>query len=570
MKRRLNKTSYQGAVNVDSYSKINLSSRLNILPIGEINKVINVGEQFDDERQSSPYYRLTGSIKPLFTNILFNNDSNNGWKVFNNPFLRDKDFPLNGVNADDPNDLTYAESIDMHLDEVNSWYGYLEPLSTRGTICSWVDMEPNRTLFNLSPVNYTKNWELTVTYPSGNVSNDGSDIINNGVNGILLLSTNSILVGGRESIMFSTPIKHGLSQGETVRIKGAFINNAVISNMDFEVIKIGQENGDNEEYYFTIQTDLDLTVKNTSRMSRLYSGNESEYYFRRFTKINVKGVSPTQMERDDYEIYPLAFAQTAFEDKVNEFVINEDIDITGLKDNRNRPLSEIFVTLTKTTTGGFTEIKSGLNIPFNEHISNHLSLSDVRRITNSDDTHKPLEEDVNMGQDWFYGDISEFNSVELKESTLSDVYHRFNTVNRETEDSVTNPNFTEGETLTLGVREEGYMYKAHHKIQIREYSSYIEQGTSETLNKPTYATNLNDGRYIWRDLLNIGSNDMNETTLDYPFLNGAHYLNANISLPLKRQDPFNLYRLQYTDYPPDVPGKEMDDKTIIKSSTDVC
>ena len=43
--------------------------------------------------------------------------------------------------------------------------------------------------------------------------------------------------------------------------------------------------------------------------------------------------------------------------------------------------------------------------------------------------------------------------------------------------------------------------------------------------------------YIWRDLLDIGLNDGQETTLDYPFLNGANYIYTNKHIFIRRQDP---------------------------------
>jgi hypothetical protein len=198
------------------------------------------------------------------------------------------------------------------------------------------------------------------------------------------------------------------------------------------------------------------------------------------------------------------------------------------------------------------------------------NIPDIRRITDGGSSHFPLASNVKIENNSFYGDVVEYNSLELKEKTLGEVYHRFNTPNRINGGAVANPNFVNGENIDLGVRYEGYIYKPHHKIKIREYSTYIEQGTVDTYNMPNYKTDLKDGRFIWRDLLDIGTNDMNEDFLDYPFINGSHYINKDIQFPLKRQDPFGLYGLRYTNPPSDVPGVLMDDKLLIKKSEDVC
>jgi len=276
------------------------------------------------------------------------------------------------------------------------------------------------------------------------------------------------------------------------------------------------------------------------------------------------------MTTNDYEIYPLAFSQSIYEDKINQFVINEDIDVSNLVDNLGRPISELYVTIIKTDSNDrFTEIKSGISIPYNIS-GTSTSIPDIRRITDGGSSHYPLEFNITIENKSFFGDIVEYNPLELKEKILGEVYHRFNTPNRIAGGDVPDPNFVVGENIPLGIRQEGYMYKPHHKIKIREFSTYIEQGTSSTYNMPTYKTDLKDGRFIWRDLLDIGYSDMNEDFLDYPFLNGTHYLNQDIQFPLKRQDPFGLYNLRYINQPSDIPGILMDDRLLTKNSEDVC
>jgi len=47
-------------------------------------------------------------------------------------------------------------------------------------------------------------------------------------------------------------------------------------------------------------------------------------------------------------------------------------------------------------------------------------------------------------------------------------------------------------------------------------------------------------------------------------------MNSLITLPLLRQDPFNLYGVQHTTTPADIPGDELDDNMNVKNSQDVC
>lgn len=564
MEHRLNSENSKKSVNKDGFNKIQLQSDSKLLPAGEISKIVNAGDQFNTERQASPYYRITGNLNPLFTNVLFNTTGENSLASLNEIKFRDNTFPSNGI-IDGDEDLTYAESIEKYLDNNNSWYGFQDPDAKKEFICSWVDMEPNRTLFDLTSKN--KNWGLIITYPAPQPYLITTPMINRGIQ---IISSEEIIIGGRDMTLFSTPIKHGLSIGDSVKLK-KFNNssNIPIDDLIIKVIKLGEKNGDNIDYYFSVDIPEPLMINDgNSRMARIYNGEESIYYYRKFERVNTKiGV----MENDDYEMFNVAFSQTIFEDKISQFVINEDIDISKLKDNLGRPLSEIYITLVKTDSNGiFTNVKSGLSIPYNSNVEGKITIPDINRISGSADTHLPLDYDIDVTDSSFYGDIVEYNVIEQRENILSEIHHTFNTVNRETQGNPISDIDFSGTNLDLGIRYEGYTYKAHHKIKIREFSSYVEQGTVDTINLPSYATNLKDGRYIWRDLLDIGFNDMNEETLDYPFLNGAHYLHNNISFPLKRQDPFGLYGLQYTNFPPDISGKLMDDKIIIKTQEDVC
>jgi hypothetical protein len=562
---RLNSSSSQRAVNEDTFDKIKLESKSNLLPIGETNKVINSGEQFNTERQDAKLYRLTGSFNTLFTNVLFNSTGTNSWASFNQNVFRDATFPPNN-SVNDEEDLSYREAVSKYLTESNGWFGYYDPNPSVSSLCNWVDMEPNNTLFSMASKNLVKNWEVTVTYPAS-LNNQPGDFTHTIVNGgLLLIDTFQTVIGGRNMLTFATPVKHNLEQGDAVQLSGLLVDDGGSSlspyNGLYSVIRTGKDNGDDKEYYFSVDIEETVSISNSSRMAKTISGRKSVYYVRVFKKVNTKG--GTLIENDDYEIYPLAFGQTIYEDKAFQYVFNEDIDITDLTDNLNRPLSELYITVIKTDSNNtFTATKSGVKMPLFTNADSNLGLSDINRITNDGSTsHVPLNANLTIDDELFYGDVVEYNILEARETILGDVYHRFNTVNRENGGSV--------DGNDLGVRLEGYVYKPHHKIQIREYSNYVEQGTNNTLNRPSYSVALGDGRYLWRDLLDIGVNDTQETYLDYPFLNGSHYINSCISLPLLRQDPFNFYGLQWVNYPADTSGIPMEDNTITKTSQDVC
>lgn len=74
---------------------------------------------------------------------------------------------------------------------------------------------------------------------------------------------------------------------------------------------------------------------------------------------------------------------------------------------------------------------------------------------------------------------------------------------------------------------------------------------------PSYATLLKDGtcRYIWREVLNNGFNSSDDTLEEYPFTNGAFYVNSRIDLYLRRQDPDMIYELYSED---DIEGNRIE------------
>jgi hypothetical protein len=67
--------SYQRNHN-NSFLKIKIESKGKQLPSSDINKVVNLGDRFDTERNRSKFYRIIGTINPTISNSLFN--LNNG------------------------------------------------------------------------------------------------------------------------------------------------------------------------------------------------------------------------------------------------------------------------------------------------------------------------------------------------------------------------------------------------------------------------------------------------------------------------------------------------------------
>ena len=578
--QRLNVETSKKSVNTDTYLKINLDGEQRLLPSGQINDVVNSGDRFNIERQKSKFYRILGTINPTISNPLFNiNNISNAdlytWAGFNYRNSNDEyRFPTS----------IFQNVVVNYLKEKDGWFGYFEPDVTKAGFCDFYDMEPKRERFSFlpdtNPFNSfqnkipVKNWELTVTYPHS--IDSGHTMVNNG---LLIVDLQSAVVSTRNMTAIGVSCRHNLNIGDIVRISGTTGYDG-----DHVIIRTGLDNGDFKENYFVIDKPQVGGIGGNSRMKRLFGGVESIYYFRKFKKIKTRN-NPI-IKQDDYEIYKLGFSENVYSDTISQFIFNEDINIDGLIDNLGRPLSELYLTFIKTDSNNlFGNISSGLETPMianlntSEYNTYLLDVPVINKIHNGGtspfQSHTPLESDVTILDNEFYGDLVEYNSNEIRETVLADVYHRFNTVNRENSNYSLLYNLNDNtppttQSIVLGPRQEGYVYKPHHLITIREFSTYVEQGDQFTVNIPDYATKINDGRYLWRDLLDIGFTESGVSILDYPFLNGCHYMYDNYCFTVKRQDPFSFWNLYYTNYPADPIGERITDKFDFNSAEDVC
>ena len=569
IQQRLSSATSKDSINKDVYFKINVDGEQRLLPPDEINHIVDVNKRFEYERSNSTFYRVYGTIKPLMSNVLFNLSGASSWSSFTTP-----EFIIDPKNLE--YDLTYTESIQKHLKEIDGWFGYNDPNSLSKGLCGYIDMEPKRDRFSFIPDNTNnliKNWDITITYPYSADTTHQTIL-----NGLLMIEKVSVSVGDVDMVALAVPYKHNLENGSMVMISG--------TNKDgyYEVKRLGLDDGSSMDYYFCINLPSSaITISNNSRMKRVVANEPSSYYIRKFKKIKTR-VNAT-IENDDYDIFKIGFSKNIFSDDISQFIFNQDIDTSNLTDNLGRPLSEIYLTLIKTDSNSiFTKVSSGIETPFiptlnTSNINPFLqNIPVIQKIHNGGSlpftSHKSLEDNVTINDNDFYGDVVEYNRYEVKETILADVYYRFNTVNRETASNlnyvVTSEPSNVYKTISLGPRQEGYYYKAHHQIKLKSFSSFIEQGDNLTENIPSYAENLGDGRYLWRDLLDVGINQTPDTFLDYPFLNGCHYRYQDYCFSVKRQDPFGSWGLYYNKFPADKIGEQMPNDFIVKKQDYVC
>ena len=97
------------------------------------------------------------------------------------------------------------------------------------------------------------------------------------------------------------------------------------------------------------------------------------------------------------------------------------------------------------------------------------------------------------------------------------------------------------------------------------YMSDFKLFKVDNLEIPSYAKILKDGtcRYVWRDIINNGFNPTVSSVEEYPFTNGAFYINKRIDIYVRRQDPYNMYGLYNDD---DISGYDSKTEVIVDGS----
>jgi hypothetical protein len=126
----------------------------------------------------------------------------------------------------------------------------------------------------------------------------------------------------------------------------------------------------------------------------------------------------------------------------------------------------------------------------------------------------------------------EYNPKEMTERIVSESFHK-----------ITNPvtifNYgqTSGSTYASSTNLEGLIYQPHYRIKLRELSPYTETAnTNDIFNLPENAKyDPYDKVWRWRDIYDHSYVDSDGYGTDFPFMNGNHYVKANINFYLRNE-----------------------------------
>lgn len=517
MRIALDKNRSKEGVNKDIYIPISFDAKESVVIDNSLSETINSYKQFENERNTCSKYNFNITIKPYLTNILCNaltviknkNDNTEvdgederialiqditpdlydyrfGYDIFDNSFERLDTFKTGSTITDFTGTtlfdlMTIEESIKKNLIYDDGWLCIENKCKIGGSKMfpdknpyEKIDLFPTRDYFSIKPniVNGVEvyNWSVMLTYPH---SSDNTNKLvaddDGGITGIPIYKAYIKNVYGRNYIFIKTPYKHGLKSGDVIKMHS--------TSQTYLVSEIGDEKGNHSEHIFSIDTDkykgiTPQTIKD-GRFSRVINGVSSIYYLRKFKRL-PKNIS---------ENYDLAFSQTIYGEKLFQMQSTEDLDVSELRDNRRRPISELYVTIVKNTkdcnTGydfhdSFSSVSSGIDMPI---ITS--GYTNVRLMDGPATTEPRLENSITgTTQEIFYGDIAEYNAYIAKETILDEVQHRFNTTKREVGGTFIHHAIGENNDYIKiysesNPRREGYIYKPHYKVKIKNYSKVL-------------------------------------------------------------------------------------------------
>jgi hypothetical protein len=577
----LNKERTYNSVNVNSQLQIGIDSTSKPIPLNDIDTTVSQFEQFEKERKESTIYRFYGQVTPIISNPLFNDNIK-----INNVDEPIKEEPNSGgitlINPTPPSKKIFSNDIF----ENDGWIGYyndepdesaLQFNDNKSALCNFTPFDPGYDRLRILDNDGIPNYLFKITYPFN--KKDITIVRNsNGVSlkdGIPIIEKFTVRLNGREYVGFKTPINHGLSTNDEIKLINFtdITSPSVLSlnEKNYNVFKLGNQTNDLKFRTFIIDinpNDIDFEI-GVSTIKRVVQNKLSDYYVREFKSLTTASIGEIGGSYyKDYDIYPAAFGTSYYKDKVASFNFKTDIDVDGLKDNLGRPLSELYFTIIKNDSDTdptsvstqywldqqsgltqdiksrfWTKISAGYETENNNNINYNIrSFGDP--VYNGNDYYTNIDESDEV----FDGDIVEYNESELLERSLEFVHHRVNTIYREYLNDIDS---------VYDDKREGYLYNPFKKIQIREFANYINpvvdiqnligkygitnpteiEELKKSFGVPSYATEISNNVYKWRDLLDIGEIDSTGGGVDYPFESGAHYININDRFFFKRQDP---------------------------------
>lgn len=200
---------------------------------------------------------------------------------------------------------------------------------------------------------------------------------------------------------------------------------------------------------------------------------------------------------EDYlKFYKSGFSTNIFGDQILQYNTYKDIDIKGLKDNLNNPITSLY-------------LKYKPKFPFISVFKNNLKTNTMYGNIDISNIDYTVEDGIL--------DRVELNLNELNYEVLDEICCKFSHQGTE------------------------YYLKKYNENKIKVHSTVMTEATINTLfTIPDYGFHFKNGDINYKELLNIGYFE-GENGVDYPFINGLHYVYNDIKFIIRRVLPIASY-----------------------------
>ena len=551
--------------------KLNLDNSDTLMRLGERDIILDIDEQYYKERNESINYKIYGKLKMVFRN-LYSGSTGSQYEPLESSLYLNGDGSDNNFNGFLPYDEFAFLRRDVYR-EVNL------PVTgnTLGTFTPNIVKSGSTAHTTITSISAPyQNWNLYLSYVYSGDSNFNMVYTLTGVTGSTKVSftakdgipfrvTYGLIETGSTYYELTSPVEHGMSEGEHVVLSGGTLTG--LSNptgSTFYINSVGNETFDSGKYVINI---LKSQIKTGTTLNTIMLGKRckdftnivpstSKYYVHKHKTLTDTG---------GYIMDSLGFESPVFEDEkklllensagISDVVVErnrmesvlydfkEPLKLSGLTNNLGFSPTNVFVTAIFRNGNGYFNYPPKVGYKFNFHntwIDEHFSGTTSNEIgitgttiftgattgfTFTGGTALPIGSILN-------GAFVEYNPKEMTERIVSESFHKItNPI------TIFNHGQTSGSTYASATNLEGLIYQPHYRIKLRELSPYTETAnTNDIFNLPENAKyDPYDKVWRWRDIYDHGYVDSDGFGTDFPFMNGNHYVKANINFYLRNE-----------------------------------
>lgn len=575
---------YFKANDEDVNLNVNLENEQSLLREGDMNNSINLQELFNRERNISNQYKIFGKLKMVFRNIY--SGTTDYMPLQKNFYLYD-----DGTGIDKTGFIPYNEFSLLRNDVVRE----LNTPASGATVGTYFP--------NISVTGFTghtsitslqapyHNWNLYLSYVySGDTEYPMVYSLSGGTS-YSFQAKNGIPFRVEDNGNYYTltsPIEHGMKQGEYIILSGGTLNGASITRNTIYIDSVSNEIYNSENYVINLLKSEFTSGYTLSGVTfvlgkrcldiKNITGTTSQYYVHKHkTLTNV----------NDYILDKVGFENPIFENEKKILVENQlgeqdviveknrpesvlfdfkkTFTLTGITNNLGYTPTEVYVTVLLRNGNGYFTYPPKVGYKFNFHNS---WIDGMFSQTLTGTTENAMGKTTFSGNNFTYNGVNynytgltftggtevpsgttlvgafvEYNSYDFKERIISEAFHRFS--HQKNIGGVKIFNHGQDNTCVYSGASAnnmvGLYYQPHHRIKLRELSPYIEESkTNDVLFLPEN-TKYDSIRNVWkwRDLYDHGFIDTDGNGTNFPFINNTHHVMTDINFYLRNEQSYN-------------------------------